>query len=53
MEAGEVSTHFKRHDRDGERQPDPEAAGHVDEFEIGAGVGGHRQRFERHAADWA
>ena len=32
-------------------QTDPEAAGHVDQLMAGTGVGGHRRRFDRHAAD--
>ena len=44
---------FDRHHRNRQRQADPEAARHVDEFGIGAGVGGRHLRFQRHAADRA
>ena len=53
VQAGQMSAHFQRDDRNGEREPDPEPAAHVGEFRIGRGLRRHRLRLERHAADRA
>ena len=51
--AGEMAAHLERDHRDGEREADPEAPRHVDEFGIRARRPRSRLRFERHAADRA
>ncbi len=53
MQAGEMPAHFEREHRDGERQRDPEAPGHVGK--LGARASGFPGdfRLERHTADRA
>ncbi len=53
MRADEVPAHFQHHHRNGEHEPDPEAARHVGEFGIRAAVGGGDLRLQGHAADRA
>ncbi len=48
-----MAAHLQRHHRQRQHEPDPEPARHVDEFGIGAAVGGGHFGFERHAADRA
>ncbi len=48
-----MSAPFQRHHRYRQRQADPESAREVDQFGIGAGVGGGHLRLQRHAADRA
>ena len=49
----EMAAPFDCHDGERQRQADPEAACHVGQFGIGAGVGGGELGLERHTADWA
>jgi len=42
---------FQHENRKGQHEPDPEAAAHVDEFGIGAGVRSGQFGLERHSAD--
>jgi len=49
----EMAAHLEDEHGDGERDPDPEAARHIDELGARASVGGRDLRFERHAADRA
>ena len=51
MQIYQVAAHFERNHRDRENQSDPQATRHVDQFGVGARVGRHGFRFERHPAD--
>ena len=53
LQAEQVLAHLQHEHRNGQRQRDPEPPRHVGEFGIGAAVGGHHVRLERHAADRA
>ncbi len=44
--------HLQRRNRERQRETDPEAACHIDEFGVVCCLGGHHHRFECHAADW-
>ena len=53
IKAGEMAPHFEQQNRQGEAEPDPEPAGHVDELRVRSRVQADQDRFERHAADRA
>src|SRR3984885_525099 len=53
MQVDEMAAHFEREHGDGERQRDPEAPGHIDEFRARASRRRGDFRLQRHAADWA
>ncbi len=53
MWAGEVDAHLQHEHRQRQHEADPEPARHVDEFGIGAALGGSNLRLQRHAADRA
>src|SRR6516162_338728 len=46
-----MATHFEDYDRNGERETDPETAGHVDQLGIWSCVSSCEFGLERHAAD--
>src|SRR3546814_3358791 len=46
-----MTSHFQNQHRQREHEPDPEAAGHVDEFGARPRLGSRGLRFQRHAAD--
>src|SRR3546814_2431424 len=47
----QMTSHFQNQHRQREHEPDPEAAGHVDEFGARPRLGSRGLRFQRHAAD--
>ncbi len=53
VRADQMRAHLQHEHRHGEHEPDPEPARHVEQFGIGAGVGGGQHGLERHAADRA
>ena len=53
MQASEMPAHLEREDGNRERERDPEAPRHVDEFGARAGRFRRRLRLQRHAADRA
>ena len=53
MSSDQVRSHLQDEYRRGQRKADPETAGHIGEFGIGAGIGGGDLRLECHAADRA
>ena len=53
MQVGEVTTHLEHEDRQGQGEPDPEPARHVDKLGVGPGLGAGLDGLQRHAADRA
>ncbi len=53
VQVREMTSHLQNHHRNRQPEADPQAAGHVDEFGIGAAVACRVGRFQRHSADRA
>ena len=48
-----MPAHLENEHRDRQNEADPEAACHVDQFDIGLGLKADQYRLQRHAADRA